>query len=83
MACLETALGDFETHATSSRTSILPVTAAEIRAVRSSFRRSMASRIAGSRVGHAVVLRSNALHDVLLFPQRMDDTLAAPLRTRL
>src|SRR5690606_24646221 len=42
---LEGALGDLGAHVASSRTSILPVTAAEMSAVRSSLRRSMAARI--------------------------------------
>src|SRR5215213_5043590 len=42
---LEGSLGNVNAHATSSRTSILPVTAAKMMAVRSSFRRWIASRI--------------------------------------
>src|SRR5882724_1816841 len=41
---LETALGDFDGHTTSSRTSILPVTAAEMIAERNSLSCLMASR---------------------------------------
>src|SRR5690606_5253965 len=41
---LEGALGDLGAHVASSRTSILPVTAAEMSAARSSLRRSVAAR---------------------------------------
>ena len=54
----ERALGDLDGHAASFRTSILPVTAAEIRAVRYSFERWMACRILSMRESILAVSRS-------------------------
>src|SRR5713101_1557248 len=55
---LERTLGDLDAHATSSRTSILPVTAAEMRAVRSSLRRSIASPTFAMRASILTASRS-------------------------
>src|SRR5712692_5758075 len=55
---LEGTLGDLDAHATASRTATLPVTAAEMSAVRSSLRRWMASRTLALRASMLAVSRS-------------------------
>ena len=56
-------------HAAASRTSILPVTAAEMRAVRSSLRWSMASWTLAMRASILAVSRSRKDGDEALFAQ--------------